>query len=257
MLQQAGRFVLDVIHPGRGRVGLAEEGHSAMEIPAVVADDRPRDPGLRGGGFHLPVHHFPRRFGHRLQVDQFHVLVTQAAVPRIPRGLAETDDDQAFPLAQLHRVVQDPNPVARLLFGAVQLVEAQPQQPQPHAIVRAHAASLSPPTPIQGQHLGHAFEVCPRTQYQGQTACHHAQRELVTRNLRGEVLRTHQSQIPRGAVLACRGGCFLVPPPRPAPGPSSDRDFPSSWPSTVSDSCFGVWPPCTSPSTYPGFGGRR
>ncbi len=75
--------------------------------------------------------------------------------------------------------------------------------------------------------------------------------------VRGEVLRRHRGEIARGDVPARRRrGCFLRPRPRPAPELSSDHGFPSSWPSTVSGSCSGAWPLCTSPSTYPGFAGR-
>ena len=45
---------------------------------------------------------------------------------RWPSGrLADADDDQAFPLAQLHGVIDDPHPIVGLRLGSIQLVQAR------------------------------------------------------------------------------------------------------------------------------------
>jgi len=132
MLQQAGRLVLDVIQPSRGRILFPKQGDAAVQVRPVVTGDCPWNPGLGDGRLQLPKNHLPVRLGHRHQVDQFYILMAQDPVLGVPGRLADGHDDQAFPLAQLHRVVYDPHPVVCAGFGAVQLVQAQPHQPQPH-----------------------------------------------------------------------------------------------------------------------------
>ena len=222
--------------------------------PAVVAADRRGTPVSRGG-FHLPVHDFSRRFGHRLQVDESTSswLRTRSwafqADWRMPTMIRHFRSPNCIVWSRIH--IQS----SACALGRFNWYRPNSQQPQPHAIVRADATAVRPPTPIQGQHLGPRLRLSP-AQHQGQTACHHAERKLVPGNLGGEILWPHQGQFPRGGARARHGKgrfCFLL---RAIAWAFHDHGFVSSWPSTLSGSCSAAWPPCTSPSTYPGFGER-
>jgi len=50
VLQQARRLVLDVVHPRRAAMPLAEPLDAAVQVAPLVADDRSRNAGLGAGG---------------------------------------------------------------------------------------------------------------------------------------------------------------------------------------------------------------
>jgi transposase len=78
----------------------------------------------------LAVHQLSVRLGYRLEVDQVHVLLAEDPLLR----LADADDDQTFAVAQLKCVVHDPHPVVCPFLRTVEVVQAQPQQPQSHRV---------------------------------------------------------------------------------------------------------------------------
>ena len=104
VLQRTSGLVLDVIHPSCPRMLVAKEVDATMQIRPVIADNRPGNPRLGGGGLQLLIHHFPVRFGYRLQVDHVHILVAKDAAqlgvePQIgiaPR-VAEPEPEVACP----------------------------------------------------------------------------------------------------------------------------------------------------------------
>ncbi len=265
VLEQAGRLVLDVVEPGRGRVDFAELINPTMQIAAAVANDGSWNAGLGRRRFQLLVDHVAVRFGHRLQVDQFYVFVAEHAVRGIPGRLANGHEDQAFSLAQLHRVVDDPHPVVGDRLGAVQSVQAHPHQPQSHRIITGGSHVAAGPVPVQGQHGRHALQSRARAEDQRQTARHHPQRKLLPGDADLQVIRPQRRQIaPWGVCRRERRGPalgFLWFPPRPFPLPPGDsRPDIGPWPSrnrgcaswrpiASSGSCSPSWPPCTWPPT--------
>ena len=90
LLQQTRGLVLDVIHPDRTPMFVAEEVDPAVQVGAFVADNRPGYAGLGRGGFQLLIDHLAIRVRHRLQVDQRDILVAQdAALRPFPGRLAK------------------------------------------------------------------------------------------------------------------------------------------------------------------------
>ncbi len=266
VFQQACRLVLDVVQPCRAWMLLAKTGDAAMQVRPAVAHDCPWNSRLGGRRLELPKNHLPVRLGHRHQVDQFHVLLAEDPVVGVPVRLAQPDEDQAFPLAQLHRVVYDPYPIVGLDFGAAELVQPQSQQPQPRRIVTGDSYVEVAPAPVHRQHGRYAPQSRARAEHQRQGARHHAQRELVPGQRTVQVIWPQQCQVARADIGGhrSRAWCVFLSSPRQASFPpgdlsaglalrlSSDYGFWSSPPSGTSGSCSPVWPPCTWPSTCRG-----
>jgi len=112
-------------------LGMAIDKHlrPPVEVGPVVIHNRAGNARSRHGILQAHVHGLLGRVGHRLQGNQFHVLMAQ----RLAHGkLAQPNakNDQTFALADLDRMVDHPDPVLGDDLGTEQGRQADPQEPQ-------------------------------------------------------------------------------------------------------------------------------
>ena len=79
--------------------------------------------------FVLFAHQVAVRPFDRQQFQHFQVGMHERALELHPVGLSDAEDEQAFGRSDLNRVVDDPDPVVRELFAALQLVQPDSQNP--------------------------------------------------------------------------------------------------------------------------------
>ena len=92
---------------------------------ALSSKDHAGDAGPDHGVFQAHGDGLLGRILHRLQGDQFHVLVAQGPTHR-QIAQADAEDDQAFGLADLDRVVDHPDPIGGDRLGAQEGRQAEP-----------------------------------------------------------------------------------------------------------------------------------
>jgi hypothetical protein len=109
--------MLDVVHLRRLGVAFTKDLHSPVKVHAVIVHDHAGDAGLANGVFQTHGDSVPGRTPHRLQGNQFHVLVAQSPTHG-QIAQADAEDDQTLGLADLDRVVDHPDPINGDRFDA-------------------------------------------------------------------------------------------------------------------------------------------
>ncbi len=110
-------------------MALLEDLHTSVEVNTVVVDDRARNAGagrrvlqtlsdvLSGGRLHWH------------QIDQGHILGTQATCGHRQVDQPDPQDRQNLHFADLDRMVDQPDPIRSWVFALVQSRQAKPKQP--------------------------------------------------------------------------------------------------------------------------------
>ena len=92
----------------------------------MIVEDRARNAGLGHGVLQARGHGLLGRTRHRHQGNRLHVLMAQRpALGEVAQPYAQ--DDQAFALPDLDRVVNHPDPVVGHILGAEQGRQPDPQ----------------------------------------------------------------------------------------------------------------------------------
>ena len=100
-----------VIIPSRLRMFRREQFAAAFHVTAVIARDSPRNAHSMSGRSELLSDEFPRRTRHRMQADQVQVCELQSLSERRQFALSHADNDAQLERADLHRVVNQQQPV--------------------------------------------------------------------------------------------------------------------------------------------------